>query len=361
MQTHTSAPSRPTGTGGTSVQRERLLKRFFPQGVPPLWCPALTHYAKDGTIDEARMAVHLRHLAPHVKGLLIPGSTGDGWELTEGEFGKLLQIALEQTQKLGLYLLVGVLKPDAREAFEKINQVVDLIKSRTAENDAESALLKARVCGFTLCASRGRDISQEEMERQLLPILEIGLPIALYQLPQVTENEIEVELFCRLVERFPNLTFFKDSSDANRVVSFGKNLGGVFTMRGAEGNYLDCIKREGRGYDGFLLSSANSMAGQLDKMLSHARANQMDNARKASEQVTAIIHETFDLVRGMRDGNIYANSNKALDHFFAHGPGAEKVPGPRLHAGSTIPQELIFKTGEVLRRHGCMPKHGYLD
>ena len=131
-------------------------------------------------------------------------------------------------------------------------------------------------------------------------------------------------------------------------------------MRGAEGNYLDWLKTSGRGYDGFLLSSANSLAEELQKTLNQAAAGRTDEARKTSERVTAIINETFDLVRSIRDGNAFANANKALDHFFAFGPDAEKFPAPRLHAGSRIPDEIIRKTGEVLRRHACMPARGYL-
>jgi len=66
-------------------------------------------------------------------------------------------------------------------------------------------------------------------------------------------------------------------------------------------------------------------------------------------------------VRGMRDGNAFANANKALDHFFAFGPGAEKFPSPRLHVGSKIPDEVLRKTGEVLRRHACIPARGYFQ
>src|SRR5262249_7466626 len=133
------------------------------------------------------------------------------------------------------------------------------------------------------------------------------------------------------------------------------------TLRGAEGNYLNWLKASGGGYDGFLLSSANVLSEQLQKLLSHAAARRTDDARKTSEGVTAIINETFDLVKGMRDGNAFANANKALDHFFAYGPEAEKLAGPHLHAGSKIPLELIQKTAEVLVRHECLPERGYMQ
>src|SRR5437868_14826169 len=100
MPTQTSHQISEPGAIDSASRRAQLLKRLFPHGVPTLWCPSLTHYTSDGAIDEARTTAHLHHLAPHVKGFLIPGSTSDGWELNDEEFWKLLEIALAQTQKL---------------------------------------------------------------------------------------------------------------------------------------------------------------------------------------------------------------------------------------------------------------------
>ena len=78
--------SRPTQT---AVERRKWLARFLPDGIPTLWCPLITHYDRHGAIDQPRVAVHLRHLSPYVKGFLIPGSTGDGWELSDAETRRL--------------------------------------------------------------------------------------------------------------------------------------------------------------------------------------------------------------------------------------------------------------------------------
>jgi len=114
--------------------RLALLQQLFSDGVPSLWCPSLTHYDADGRIDAARIRAHLRHLTPHVKGFLIPGSTSDGWELNDVEFWEVLEIALDQAQKLELYLLVGLLKADANEALEALTKVLAHIKARTNES-----------------------------------------------------------------------------------------------------------------------------------------------------------------------------------------------------------------------------------
>ncbi len=353
-----TAKSRPAAVE-TAERRTALKKRLFPDGVPVMWCPPVTHYKSDGRIDDARIAAHLGHTAPHVNGFLIPGSTSDGWELTESEFWDLLEIALRQTEKLRLNLLIGILKADAGEALEAIRKVVEHLQRRTQEPDIAAALVKARVCGFTVCAPRGRQISQAAMERGLAPIFELGLPMALYQLPQMTENEISPELVCAFAERFSNFVLFKDSSGADRAVLSGKDLGGVFTMRGAEGDYVQWLDPAAARYDGFLLSTANCFGSELAQMIGHAGAARWDAARELSAKITNVINEMFALARPLTSGNIYANANKAMEHFLAHGPGAEHVPGPRLHSGIFLPADLIQKTGEVLRRYELLPQRGY--
>ena len=65
----------------SSEKRQALIQALLPAGIPRLWCPLLTHYRSDGGIDFERMSAHFRHILPWVKGFLIPGSTGDAWEL----------------------------------------------------------------------------------------------------------------------------------------------------------------------------------------------------------------------------------------------------------------------------------------
>ena len=352
---------RPLRAAGPGTERADLLKQFFPRGVPDLWCPSLTHYTLDGAIDGTRIAAHLRHLSPSVKGFLIPGSTSDGWELTEKEFWTLLEIALEQARSLELHLLIGVLKADAAEALVQAEKVLEYLKRKSRQTDRLAAMAQARVCGLAICAPRGHGVSQEEIERGLVPVLETGAPVALYQLPQMTLNEIGPELAVTLAERFPNFLLFKDTSGSDRVVLSGNDLGGVFMMRGAEGDYLRWLKAAGGSYDGFLLSTANCLASELSQMIAHARAGELDGARKLSEKVTAIMNEVFELVRPVADGNVYANANKAIDHFLAHGRRATELAGPRLHAGSSLPNAVVQRTGEILEKYGVRPDHGYVD
>src|SRR3954452_941962 len=103
-----------------AVARKQVLKSLFPDGIPGLWCPGLTHYDRDGAIDASRIVAHLRFMSPQVKGFLIPGSTSDGWDLSNLETRQLLEIVLPEAQKLGLHLLIGILKPTTTETLGTI-------------------------------------------------------------------------------------------------------------------------------------------------------------------------------------------------------------------------------------------------
>jgi len=351
----------------TTSKRSQFLLRMFPGGVPPLWCPPLTHYDRDGAIDGPRIRAHLRHLSRHVKGLLIPGSTGDGWQMTAGEIRQLLTLALAEAHQLGLHVLIGVLKPDAQEALATLRETSAWLASRNPQPTSLSPVtpqpspLPRPVCGFTVCAPRGAKLSQTEIAGGLRSILEAGFPTALYQLPQMTQNEFSAEVASELAARFDNFLLFKDSSGADRIVLSGKSLGGVFTMRGGEGDYARWLKLDRGPYDGFLLGSTNCFAAELDELIQHLSAGRREAANQLSARLTAAVKETAQLVAGLPSGNPFANANKALDHFFAYGPHAVGAPPPRLYGGTNLPVETLRGAGEILARNQLLPVKGYLE
>lgn len=328
----------------SSITRAGWNTRLFPSGIPPLWCPLLTHYRDDGSLDHARITAHLRHLASHVKGFLIPGSTGDGWEMSDAEIRELLGLAQVQTAKLGLHLLIGVLKTDAAEAKRIIQEP-----------------RQGSFTGFTVCPPNGKDLPQETIYNALADILKLGFPTALYQLPQITQNEMSPETVAELAARFPNFILFKDTSGADRVADSGLDFGEVFLVRGAEGDYARWLKAGGGPYDGFLLSTANCFGRELSQVIELLMSGRRDEAQRLSDRLAAVVKEVFALVAGLPDGNAFANANKAMDHFFAHGPEAASVNPPRLHAGSRLPIEVIRQAGAALERYSFLPQRGYLD
>lgn len=344
-----------------NAARALLIKRLFPDSIPTLWCPPLTHYDAAGGIDQPRIEAHLRHLAPHTKGLLAPGSTGDGWDLSAVERRRVLEIVLEQAAQSKLQVLIGALQADPAQAISLILEDIRWLHKKTGETDAAKAMAKARVCGFTVCPPRGQERSQKEIRDGLAAVLELGLPMALYQLPQMTQNEMSPETVSELAGRFSNFIFFKDSSGADRVALSGKDLDGVFTTRGGEGDYEKWLNSSGGPYSGFLLGSANCFARELAQMIQELDLGRTEAARELAARVTAVVREVAKLVRGRSGGNSFAQANKAIDHYFAHGPDAAHQAPPRLHDRTNVPADIVSATGGLLNQHRLMPERGYLE
>jgi len=342
---------------------ERLaqIARLFPEGVPKLWCPPLTHYRADGTLDRLRMTKHLQYMAPYVRGLLVPGSTGDGWEMDDDEQRDVLDLVLEIAAESRIHVLVGALRTDAEAERRAIVHTVERLKQRAGTDNASEAMAVAGVCGFTVCPPAGSDLSQQEIHDRLAAILELGLPTALYQLPQVTGNEMHPATVAELAGEFANFYLFKDSSGQDRVATSGLDFGGVCFVRGAEGDYGRWLDAAGGPYGAFLLSTANCFAPQLHQMIEHLESGRVEEARAVIGPVQEAVARMFPLVADLPDGNAFTNANKAVDHFLAHGPKALEIPPPRLHAGSRLPSEIMDATARTLTDCGLMPGRGYLE
>ena len=352
-----------TSPESVAARRAVELRRLFPDGLPPLWCPALTHYSPDGAGDAGRMAAHLAHLAPFVGGFLIPGSTGDAWELTPAERDELRELALVQAARLRRYVLVGVLHATDAAMVADLQAFMAGLRRRAGAGagDAATALAAARVAAFTVCPPTGAQLTQVEIRAALSRVLALGLPTAIYQLPQVTGNELAPEVAAELAAAYDNFLFFKDTSGADRVVLARPGLSGVFTLRGAEGDYARWFAAAGGPYQGFLLSAANCFARELADVFAWLQAGRPGPAAALSTRVAAVVADVFALVRPLPWGNAFANANKAMDHFFAHGARAARTaPPPRLHAGPSLPREVIAETGRLLEQHGFLPASGYL-
>ena len=345
-----------------ATKRQALINKLFPSGIPRLWCPLLTHYRGDGTIDFDRMHVHFNHVFPWVKGFLIPGSTGDGWELTEDETLEVADFAIKQARTRKISLLLGVLKADVDAMKRTISSMIKMLQENPATKGNDGEILQPNhVCGFTICPPRGKALTQHQIEAGLSTVLDIGMPTALYQLPQVTENEVAPETFERLVQKFSNLFLFKDSSGQDRIATSDVYKGGVFLVRGAEGSYAQWLTGTGGSYDGFLLSTANCFSHNLSSLIENLEKKELGKAREISGRLTTVVSEVFALVQPLPYGNPFTNANKAIDHFFAFGPRAITTEGPMLHKKIRIPHNVIQATGAILTHHDLMPERGYME
>jgi dihydrodipicolinate synthase/N-acetylneuraminate lyase len=345
------------------MERIGLLQTIFPDGIPRLWCPLLTHYRDDKTIDFNRMEAHFEYISPWVKGFLIPGSTGDGWELTEEETLQVAEFAVTHTRnKKDIHLLIGLLRQDA----EGVKRTLSAMKGRNVfhlqENERVAPIMSPHhICGITICPPRGKTLSQMKIDSGLSEILDMALPTALYQLPQVTENEMAPETFARLAEKYSNLIFFKDSSGDDRIASSSVDKGGVFLVRGAERDYASWLREDGGPYDGFLLSTATSFPQELRSVIDNLVKGDFNEAGETSGRLSDVIRKIFEIVQPLPYGNAFTNANKAIDHFLAYGPNAARRPGPLLHAGVHLSQDILSATWSALDSQGFLPEKGYYE
>jgi 4-hydroxy-tetrahydrodipicolinate synthase len=343
-------------------ERQALMREFFPEGIARLWCPLLTHFSAADTIDLARMSAHFRHIAPWVKGLLVPGTTGEGWELNDEESLSVTEFALRMAREHGTKLLLGALRTDTDSVKKMISLMLPLIdKTWTIDSKTVAGLSAAGVCGFAVCPPKGKSLTQADMEAGISVIMDLGLPVALYQLPYITENEVAPETFEKLVHKYSNLVFFKDSSGRDLIAASGVDKGGVFLVRGGEGDYIRWLKVAGGFYDGFLLSVTNSFSPEMSLLIELLDAGDRIRAAEISQRVSKTLFQTISLVKSLPYGNPFTNANKAIDHFFAYGPTAQKKSGPVLKNGIQIPADIILAAGDILRTYLLMPEKGYLE
>ena len=331
----------------TEAKRRAVQMQQFPKGIPSLWCPTLTHFRAAREPDALRIGSHLVALSPVVHGILVPGSTGEGWEMNDADILALLEIVLDAAETSGVRVLVGVLKTNIDDMLACLDSM-DTIRTHPA------------VAGFTICPPRGSDLNQQAIRDGLARVLERGWPTALYQLPQVTQNEMSAETVAGLASEFPNFILFKDTSGLDRVAQSGLDFGGVFMVRGAEqGGYAAWPRQAGGPYDGFLLSTANVFASELAQMLRLLDEGNIEAARAISEKLVEVVSRAFATVREFPFGNAFANANKILDHCLAHGDDALHIDPPMLYSGVQLPKRFIESAFAMLREHSLLPQSGY--
>jgi len=348
-------------TTGPQTREAFIRRTLAPSGkIPRLWCPPITHYAEGGRIDVARMVAHWRTMVPYVGGFLVPGSTGEAWDMSPDEVADLLAVAIELAGELKTRLLIGALRPTADEMHAVIAETLARLRTATGEDDALTAMQRSRVAAYTICPPRGAELDQAQIETGLASVLDRGLPTAIYQLPQVTENEIAPATFAGLAAAYPNFLLFKDTSGTDRVPLADRGAGGVMLVRGAEQDYAKWLRESGGPYDGFLLSTANGFARELGQVIELLEAGKGVEAQALSQRLTDAVNAAFEAVAEVPHANAFANANKAIDHLMAHGPGAVDVAPPLLHGGARLPHAAIRTIADLLAEADLLPARGYL-
>ena len=91
------------------------------------------------------MAAHWDFMAPHVNAFLVPGSTGDAWEMNDIEVRALVDLSLKLAKEKNISLLLGVLKSNASATRHGISELLSKLKLKTGKNDPIEAMKTSKV------------------------------------------------------------------------------------------------------------------------------------------------------------------------------------------------------------------------
>lgn len=346
-------------------QRQAFLDRIFDGKPPRLWCPPLTHYTADRSLDKERMRAHWQSLRRHSRAFLIPGTAGDGWELDDSETDAVIDFALEFAREHDAYLLIGVLKKTGREMREAIERLVLRLREQSESCDAWETLRRNRICGLAVCPPTGAELSREQIRAGLETVLDLNLPTAIYQLPQVTGNEVAPSVVADWARRYPHFLYFKDTSGRDLAArEVAPMESGLIFLRGAVGDYARWQTESGGPYHGVLDGFANCFGARLAAVFSLLEERKLKEAQEASDQLSRLVLRVLSLAETFAKefpaGNPFTNANKAVDHFMAYGCKGWELPAPMLHAGVRLPDTFIHQAGEALKSSGAIPETGYL-
>jgi len=343
-------------------QRTLMRQRIVDAPLPRLWSPPLTHYSAAGAMDLDRMRMHWRAIRQFCGGFLVPGTAGDGWELSDAETDAIIEFALDFAAETDALILIGALQPDADGIRQVIARVLPRLQERSGFSDPWEAMKACHVCAFAACPPHGADRSQEEVRSALASVLTLGLPTAIYHIPQVTLSELAAETVCRLADEFPNFLFVKDSSGLDRIAPALRAAHPAITLlRGSEGDYADWLTDVGGPYDGFLLGSTNAFGRQLTEIIALVEQGRQAEARAAAEKQTQIVRTMAERAKSIPLGNAYTNANKSFDHIMAYGASAGEHEAPLLHVGARLPLELIEQARRILDAANLIPAAGYAE
>jgi dihydrodipicolinate synthase/N-acetylneuraminate lyase len=275
----------------------------------PLWVPIISHYqnTKNLELDNSLIQKHIKWLEPHVKQFLVCGTTGDGWNLND-------KLVLNWLDILNQKSLINKDNKILFGAFGKTTEDVlrrtDIIEKYILKNGSSAGFF-----GLTLCAPVNENIKQDEIIHHFTRIIEnTYLPISIYQLPQVVKCKIEPETLKILKDKFKDrIQLFKDTSGEDNVINSEINFSDIIFLRGAEENYFNHLKPNGK-YDGFLLSSANCFGKILREICNKVAENNYDDAEKMSIKLSDLIRISFLEGQKLNFGNPFSNVNKAFTH-----------------------------------------------
>ena len=238
-------------------------KLFRPSGVNPA---LVTPFARDQSLDEEAFRNLIRHVLPHVDGLVPCGTTGEFNYLTPEENRQLVQIAVEEAG--GKPVIAGTGAAGTRQAIEL---------ARNAQEAGASACLI--VCPYFLHPSDKGIFQHYYAIAKALP----KMPIILYNIPQVVDAYLPRRVVEDLAD-IPNIVGLKDSSGnltyTMEVLEYAGDR--ISVLVGHDEVVLNALAG---GASGMILASAQVYPDIWQRVL-HAMSNgDLEAARALQRQV----------------------------------------------------------------------------
>lgn len=309
------------------------------QGLPTLWFPPLTFYREDGSIDFDRTDEMLARVYPYSQGVLVPGSTGDGWILDQAQQEEIVRHYLKGFPFGRFHIMIGALKPTPEETISAMNRWCEIIREEAGIEEITPAMDKVGVTAFVVCARNGENSAEKQL-KDLSKILDLGLPAAFYQLPQVTGVTVQPEVILDLADKYPNLIFAKDSGGGDELSLSRLLKDRLMLMRGAEGDPSEFIGGEDPVYDGLLLSTANCFP--------QVYADMLQGKKRDFAPYGEIIDKVFSAASKDPVSNAFSDANRAMEHVLYYGKSSLNVPLPVGIGGKRLRRELVELAEEVM-------------
>ena len=304
-------------------------------GFPELWFPPLTFYREGGEIDYERIAAQMRKIRPFCRGVLVPGSTGDGWVLGSGKLEELVRFFLRSDGFDRFDIMIGALMPTAEETLASIEKWCGILRDVSGKTDDKEAMDALGVKAFVFCVPAGMQ-DPSEQKKEMGRILSLGLPMAFYQLPLVTGVTVAPEVIAELAGAYSNLIAAKDSGGKDEMARSGLLKDRLMLLRGAEGDPTEMVLGKNTIYDGLLLSTVNCFAEEYCRMMD-GKCGYQDFGR--------VIGEVFASVE-KQVSNAFSDAVRAICHVQEYGGAAPGVPC-YCYNGETLPVELVEKVCDL--------------
>ncbi|MEA3340122.1 MAG: 4-hydroxy-tetrahydrodipicolinate synthase [Chloroflexota bacterium] len=233
--------------------------------------PALvTPFTKSDEVDEDAYRALIRHVLPHVDGLVPAGTTGEFSYLSIEERKRIVEIAVDEAD--------GRVPVVAGTGAQSTRETVEL--TRCAK--------EAGAAGALVVAPYYLKPSFNEVYEHFERVNEVGLPIILYNIPQCSGSHFRWWTAEGMAKNFENVVGLKDSSGDLPFMEamFEKVRGEIGIFVGHDEVVAAALAA---GADGAILASANLIPDLWQKVYRAVQEGDIATAQKWQAEVQKLV------------------------------------------------------------------------